>query len=339
MKNHRPINRIVSVTIRKSLHFLFTAALILILPAGGQSQSREEIIVYLKGLGNGSWMFGQMATWVHDENPDIDHPSNWIRKVYDHTGRKPRYACITYDFDDNPFPDSAWNEGVRKVWQEGMIPGVYNFFANPCGGRWNDPVKIDPVFDLNDNPVRSNFYAQMDRMVSNLRWLGDQGITVVYTPFVELNDRNKWHAKEGSKNAIRLYRLVHDYFEGKGLKNIIWAYHTTQGEGALEEYYPGDEYTDVIGKSAYGTGLVFSEYEWAVEKKKNHGKIIWWAELGIRDREDPPRDCFDVLTKLRTAFPELAGFSFWSDAGYYNVTGNLNGPEFMSDPRIVTLLK
>jgi hypothetical protein len=177
----------------------------------------------------------------------------------------------------------------------------------------------------------------MDRMAANMQWLKDKGITVIYTPFVELDDRNKWHAKEGSRNGIRLYRLVHDYFTAKGLDNIIWAFHTTQRPGALEEYYPGDEYVDIIGKSAYGTGLIFNEYEWAVGRKRNAGKVIWWAELGIRGRSDAPRDCFDVLNKLESSFPELAGFSFWSDDAYYNVAGNLNGPEFMSDPGIVTL--
>jgi len=33
----------------------------------------EKVLSYLKGLGNGSYMFGQMATWVHNENPDMDH--------------------------------------------------------------------------------------------------------------------------------------------------------------------------------------------------------------------------------------------------------------------------
>ena len=319
------------------LNLLITLLLFITINSGTQAQTKEEVLGYLKSLGNGSWMFGQMATWVHNENPDMDHPSNWLKKIYDHTGKMPAYGCITYDFDDNPFTDSEVNEGVKKMWDRGMITGVYNFFANPCGGSWRDTVTIDPIFATDDNPVKANFYNQMDRMISNLQWLQDRGITVIYTPFVELNDKNKWHAREGSKNGIRLYRLVHEYFTGKGLKNIIWAYHTTQGEGALEEYYPGDEYVDIIGKSAYGTGLIFSEYSWAVEKKKNHGKVIWWAELGIRGPKDTPRDCFDVLKKLENNFPELAGFSFWSDAGYYNVTGNLNGSEFMSDPKIISL--
>jgi mannan endo-1,4-beta-mannosidase len=321
----------------KKKNILLSVFLLLTLSFRIDGQPKEEVYSYLKSLGNGSWLFGQMATWVHNENPDMDNSTNWLKKVHDYTGKMPRYGCITYDFDDDPFTDAEWNEGVKKMWERGLIPGVYNFFANPCGGSWRDKVAIDPIFATEDNPVKSNFYKQMERMALNMQWLKDRGITVVYTPFVELDDKNKWHAREGSKNAIRLYRLVHDYFTAKGLDNIIWAYHTTQRAGALIDYYPGDEYVDVIGKSAYGTGLIFTEYDWAVEKKKTQGKVIWWAELGIRGQSDPPVDCFNVLKKLETSFPELAGFVFWSDDPFYNVVGNLNGPAFMADPKIVTI--
>ncbi len=307
-------------------------------PVNVHAQPAEEVLDYLRGLGNGTYMFGQMATWVHNEDPDMDHPSNWIKKVHDHAGIFPRYACTTYDFHDDPFSDAEWNAGVKKLHDRGMVVGVYTFFANPGGGKWNDPCQIELIWAPGENAVKANFYKQLDRMAANFQWLRDQGIAVVYTPFVESDDRNKWHAKQGSESIIRLYRLVHDYLEKtKGLDNIVWAYHTTQRGGALERCYPGDEYVDVLGKSAYGSGLIFSEYEWAVEKKKNHGKVIWWAELGVRARSEPPRDCVDVLRKLEDSFPELAGFVFWSDAGFYNVTGNLNGRELMAHPKVITL--
>ena len=84
------------------------------------------------------------------------------------------------------------------------------------------------------------------------------------------------------------------------------------------------------------TGLSFSEYEWAVGKKKA-GKVIWWSELGIRGVSDRPRDCLDVVKKLEDRYPELAGFVFWSDDGHYNVVGNKNGHALMACPEIITL--
>jgi hypothetical protein len=298
----------------------------------------KEVLSYLQGLGNGSWLFGQMATWVHNENPDMDHDSNWLRKVYNHTGKMPRYGVVTYDFHDDPFPDAAWNKGVKEMWDRGMIVGAFTFFANPSRRSWNEPVDIDPIFADGDNATKRNFYNQMDRMAANLQWLKEQGVPVVYTPFVESDDRFKWHAKEGNTNAIKLYRLVCDYFKNdKGLDNIIWAYHTTSNHGALEKYYPGDAYVDVLGKSGYGMGLNFSEYDWAVEKKRNAGKVIWWAELGIRGPSEKPRDCMDLVRKLEKRYPELAGFVFWSDNGHYNVIGNKNGRELMACDKIITL--
>ncbi|MEQ8531943.1 MAG: glycosyl hydrolase [Imperialibacter sp.] len=322
----------------KSLKLHVSILFVLAITFQSNAHPTKKVLKYMKGLGNGTYLFGQVGTWVHNENPDMDDESNWIKKVYDHTGKIPRYGCITYDFDDNPFTDEEWNNAARKMWDKGMIVGIYSWYANPAGGKWNEPLDIDPIFADGDNPTKSNFYKQMDRMAANLQWLENQKIPVVYTPFVESDDKNKWHAKEGAEHAIKLYQLVHDYFANtKKLKNIIWAYHTTQRQGALIDYYPGDAYVDVIGKSAYGTGLVFTEYDWAVEKKKNHDKVIWWAELGIRGEKDAPRDCLDVLNKLENTFPELAGFVFWSDTGFYNVTGNLHGAELMNSPKIVTL--
>jgi mannan endo-1,4-beta-mannosidase len=306
-------------------------------PLAVQSQTKKEVQDWLKGRGHGSYMFGQMASWVHNEMPDLEHRSNWVKRVHDHTGVMPAYGCLTYDFDDDPFPDSTLNEGVKQMWDRGMLVGVYSFFANPSGGKWNDPVQIDAIFAAEINPVKANFYAQMDRMAANLQWLKEKGVVVVYTPFVELDDRYKWHAKEGPQNGIRLFRLVHDHFTGKGLDNILWAYHTTQNAGALQQFYPGDAYVDIIGKSAYGQGLIFDEYDWAVEKKKKAGKLIWWAELGIRGQKEAPRDCLDVVRKLDERFPELFGFNFWGDGGYFNVIGNQNGKELMMDSRIITL--
>lgn len=310
------------------------------LPAFGKGKEAVtgEVLDYLKGLGNGKYLFGQVATWVHNENPDMDHRSNWLRKVYEHTGKMPRYGTITYDFHDNPFSDSAWNEGVKKMWDRGLIVGVFTFWANPAGRSWNDFVDIDLILADDENPVKRNFYKQMNRMAANLRWLGDRGIAVVYTPFVESDDRNKWHAKKTSGHIKKLYRLVHDYFtEEKALDNVIWAYHTTANHGALQEYYPGDAYVDVLGKSAYGRGLVFSEYEWAVERKKKADKVIWWSELGIRGNSGPQADCMDVLRKLESTYPELAGFVFWSDDGHYNTLGNKNATKLMTSPKIITL--
>ena len=72
------------------------------------------------------------------------------------------------------------------------------------------------------------------------------------------------------------------------------------------------------------------------KRREKAGKLIWWAELGIRDQKDAQRDCLDVVRKLDERFPELFGFNFWGDDGFYNVVGNENGKQLMTDSRMVT---
>jgi hypothetical protein len=142
-------------------------------------QAKGKVLAYLKERGQGSYLFGQVATWVHNENPDMDHPGNWIHKVNEQAGRLPRYGCITYDFVDDPFSDAAWNEGVQKLWDRGMIAGIYSFFAHPGDGQWNDPCEIEQIWTPDENAVKTHFYRQLDRMAANLRWLKDRGVPVI----------------------------------------------------------------------------------------------------------------------------------------------------------------
>ena len=135
------------------MNLLTLGFFLILIPICSCAQSKNQIYSYLRSLGNGHYLFGQVATWVHNENPDMDNPTNWLKKIYDHTGKMPRYGCITYDFDDNPFSDSEWNEAVKKMSDRGLIAGVFSFFANPCGGSFRDPVVIEPIFATGDNPV------------------------------------------------------------------------------------------------------------------------------------------------------------------------------------------
>jgi hypothetical protein len=67
--------------------------------------------------------------------------------------------------------------------------------------------------------------------------------------------------------------------QGPGQHHLGLPYHGQSRR--IGGVLPEDAYVDMLGRSAYGTGLNFSEYDWAVEKKRNAGKVIWWSELGI----------------------------------------------------------
>jgi hypothetical protein len=90
-----------------SVRRLWRAALLVYLAIAqvsweSHAQSAKDLIVTLRGLGHGKHLFGQVATWVHNENPDPDHPGNWVRKVRDHTGRLPAVRLHHLRFRGQP---------------------------------------------------------------------------------------------------------------------------------------------------------------------------------------------------------------------------------------------
>ena len=67
-----PVNHDLSKGKRITFVLLFSLFLMPVV-CESRTPEAEKVLTYLRGLGNGRYMFGQMATWVHNENPDMDH--------------------------------------------------------------------------------------------------------------------------------------------------------------------------------------------------------------------------------------------------------------------------
>ena len=60
-----------------------------------------------------------------------------------------------------------------------------------------------------------------------------------------------WWGTDGAKPCVALYKLMFDIFVNqKGLHNLIWVWTTDEASDALD-WYPGDEYVDVVGRDYY----------------------------------------------------------------------------------------
>lgn len=61
-----------------------------------------------------------------------------------------------------------------------------------------------------------------------------------------------------------VYRYIHEKFRQAGAQNIIWVWNPNEGSfpnfkwNHMLMYYPGDEYVDVIGLTAYNTGTYYA---------------------------------------------------------------------------------
>ena len=74
-----------------------------------------------------------------------------------------------------------------------------------------------------------------------------------------------------------------NYFQNKGLNNLIWVWTTQTGDSA---FYPGDKYVDIVGRDLYGkdsnnlmtTSSVLTQYQNIT--KEYPTKMVTLSECG-----------------------------------------------------------
>lgn len=79
-----------------------------------------------------------------------------------------------------------------------------------------------------------------------------------------------------------------DYFKAQGLNNLIWvwttqtgySYDATKGIVYDDEWYPGDEYVDIVGRDEYTMTAEKSVAEFEALVAKYPGKIVTLSECG-----------------------------------------------------------
>ena len=91
----------------------------------------------------------------------------------------------------------------------------------------------------------------LDRAAGQLKLLRDAHVPVLWRPLHEANGRWFWWGAKGPTAFKRLWRLVFERFTVRHkLNNLLWVF----SPGAsidLADWYPGDEYVDIIGQDHY----------------------------------------------------------------------------------------
>ena len=106
-----------------------------------------------------------------------------------------------------------------------------------------------------------------------------EGVSVVWRPLHEASGAWFWWGASGANAYKQLYKLLFDKLVNEyGLHNLIWVW-TSCGNDA--DWYPGDEYVDIVGRDMYVTnhGSLATEFE-ALAKLVDGKKIVTLAECG-----------------------------------------------------------
>jgi endoglucanase len=63
-------------------------------------------------------------------------------------------------------------------------------------------------------------------------------------------------------NYRKAWRRIHSIFDEEGATNVAWVWSPTASVGGWRKYYPGDDYADWIGVSAYNWGTTREPWTW-----------------------------------------------------------------------------
>ena len=136
---------------------------------------------------------------------------------------------------------------------------------------------------------------------------------------------------EGPEMFKKTYRYVADRVKRSGAANISWVFHVNntsdpaQPWNAMANYYPGDEYVDWLGMSAYGKQ--YPDQLWpvfdlvipqpcAVLEKIHPDKPIILAEWGIGEFPDSGSKAAwleEAFRRIPRDCPRVRGAVFWHE--------------------------
>lgn len=232
-------------------------------PSSGDSKHSPEaarLLDYLKSIYGKKTLSGTCT--------NVNWNTNEAQWVYKHTGKWP--AINNFDFIHLPFSTpGGWidysNTKVVEDWHNaGGIVSImwhWNMPAND-GSGWSfyygtapDKTSFD-IRKINDenSPEYKRMIKDIDQVGACLKALQAKGIPVIWRPLHEAGGRWFWWGMDAAA-CRKLWQIMYKRFADAGINNLIWvftpaaAWKEPYSKGF--DYYPGDEYVDIVGMDVY----------------------------------------------------------------------------------------
>lgn len=244
---------------------------------------------------------------------------NWNHKIadkiYKTTGKYPAMNC--YDFihifvpsgngwinynDITPVTEWADAGGIVSLMWHFNVPKSEKTTVTTSGGG----VTFSPsetTFKASNALTAGTwenkwFYQEMEKVVNVILKLQEKGIAAVWRPFHEAagNATAKqqanwtkswfWWGYDGAETYKKLWIAMYDYFQQKGVTNLIWVWTTQNFNGNSNGYnqdtdwYPGDNYVDIVARDLYGNTTAQNLQEFTEIQNAYPTKMVVLGECG-----------------------------------------------------------
>ena len=249
----------------------------------GASTQAVNLYNYLKSNFLTNIISGTMAAY----STNIDE-ATWVHTA---TNKWPALTC--FDFIDHTIRNSTsilyeapFNLG-KAWWDNNGIVGLMWHWRDPLtktGSFYtaNTTFDVSKITDTNSDEYKA-MVKDIDTIAVYLKEFKDANIPVIWRPLHEAAGGWFWWGAKGAEPCKALWHLMYDRLVNyHGLNNLIWVWTTNTNADALD-WYPGNDYVDIIGMDIYpGENQHSSQYyEFNRVKEKFEGrKIIALSECG-----------------------------------------------------------
>jgi mannan endo-1,4-beta-mannosidase len=249
-----------------------------------------------------------------------NHLSRWSDRIYDLTGKFPAIFGQDFGFSGGEDKDSVAGrpsmieEAIRQYRNGAVIALTWHAvrptddepvtFRDSVQGHLTDYEWKELLTPGTD--IYNRWTEQVDVIAGYLQQLQAAQVPVLFRPYHEMNGNwFWWGGRPGEHGSSALYRQLYDRFVNvHHLSNLVWVWNVNSpggNAGAIDSYYPGAKYADVITMDIYGK---FEQSYYAEMLELAGGKPIALAEVGAMPS-------LDVLVQQ----PRWAYFMMWSGMG------------------------
>jgi mannan endo-1,4-beta-mannosidase len=236
----------------------------------------QSLMNYLCDVYGNGILSGQQEIYGGGNDGDYELEFDYIENL---TGELP--AIRGFDFM-NYNPLYGWDDGTTEriiEWvkdRNGIatacwhinVPKDFSSYELGDALDWTDctytPDSTD--FDTNNAVIEGTkeydyFMLAIADLAEQLQRLQDENVPIILRPLHEAEGNSNtdgsgswfWWGKGGAETYKKLWQLLYTTLtEEYGLHNIIWEYNSYDYTTS-EQWYPGDDYVDIVGYDKYNT--------------------------------------------------------------------------------------
>ena len=188
----------------------------------------------------------------------------------------------------------------------------------------------------------------LDTLATEFNKLEELGIPIIWRPLHEAEGGGGetqswfWWGKEGSEVYRNLWIYTYNVLTNEyGCHNLIWAWNSYDFSTSAN-WYPGDDYVDIIGYDKYNCTVYLEEDNWAGRLVHNDSAIssIFYSIMQRYDSKKmvamAENDCFSTVENLTTEKAGWLYFMTWYDGGSDNINF-LTNPIFNTEEDTINM--